>query len=82
MKALPSSTKVVFNTFNFAIKAQDSVITKTVKKHSQLTNFIKAFNKSCQDVPKDASWPKRKQWVKIMNITEIDIHKWMIIGLH
>ena len=48
----------------FAIKPQGSVVCKVVRKHGQLTRFVKGFAKSCPDVPKEAAWPKKKMMGK------------------
>jgi len=48
----------------FAIKEQDSVVAKVVKKHSQVTSWQKTFVKQCAEVPKEAVWPKKKMMGK------------------
>lgn len=48
----------------FSIKPEGSVVCKVVRKHGQLTQFVKSFGKQCGDIPKDAQWPKKKMMGK------------------
>jgi len=54
----------------WAIKKEDSVVSKVVRRHKPVLDWVGGLKKEIPDAP-DEDFPKKKCLVKIMNITQI-----------